>query len=107
MIAAPFWDLSFPASLKEYIEQINVLGVTFGYTPEGEPYGLCRAGKLYYVTTAGGPIYSAEYGYGYIKAQCEIFYGIHDTQLISAEGLDLIGADPEAILSETMEQIHI
>ena len=37
----------------------------------------------------------------------EIFYGIHDTQLISAEGLDLIGADPEAILSETMEQIHI
>ncbi len=107
VIAAPFWDLSFPASLKEYIEQINVLGVTFGYTPEGEPYGLCRAGKLYYVTTAGGPIYSAEYGYGYIKAQCEIFYGIHDTQLISAEGLDLIGADPEAILSETMEQIHI
>ena len=27
VIAAPFWDLSFPASLKQYFEQINVLGV--------------------------------------------------------------------------------
>ena len=24
VIAAPFWDLSFPASLKQYLEQINV-----------------------------------------------------------------------------------
>ncbi len=29
VIAAPYWDLSFPAALKQYIEQINVLGVTF------------------------------------------------------------------------------
>ena len=26
VIAAPFWDLSFPASLKQYLEQINVTG---------------------------------------------------------------------------------
>ena len=29
VIAAPFWDLSFPASLKCYIEAINILGITF------------------------------------------------------------------------------
>ena len=35
VIAAPFWDLSFPASLKQYFEQINVTGITFYYTDEG------------------------------------------------------------------------
>ena len=29
VIAAPYWDLSFPAMLKQYIEHINVLGITF------------------------------------------------------------------------------
>ena len=43
IIAAPFWDLSFPAVLKSYLEQINVVGITFRYTPEGIPEGLCRA----------------------------------------------------------------
>ncbi|MBQ8090030.1 MAG: NAD(P)H-dependent oxidoreductase, partial [Pyramidobacter sp.] len=28
-IAAPHWDLSFPAALKQYVEQINVRGITF------------------------------------------------------------------------------
>ena len=28
VIAAPYYDLSFPAMLKQYFEQINVLGLT-------------------------------------------------------------------------------
>ena len=35
VIAAPFWDLSFPAALKAYLEQITVVGLTLRYTPEG------------------------------------------------------------------------
>ena len=31
VIAAPFWDLSFPAKLKIYFEQITVSGITFKY----------------------------------------------------------------------------
>lgn len=34
VIAAPFWDLSFPAMLKQYFEQINAIGITFKYTEE-------------------------------------------------------------------------
>ena len=37
VIAAPYWDLSFPAMLKQYLEQINVVGITFRYTEEGVP----------------------------------------------------------------------
>ena len=106
VIAAPFWDLSFPAALKQYFEQINAIGITFRYTESGEPLGLCKADKLYYVTTAGGPIYSDAFGYGYVKALAQTFYGIPDTEMISAEGLDLIGADPEAILEDTMLSIR-
>ncbi|MGM9552292.1 MAG: NAD(P)H-dependent oxidoreductase [Clostridia bacterium] len=31
VIAAPYWDLSFPALLKIYLEQITVSGITFRY----------------------------------------------------------------------------
>ena len=53
VVAAPYWDLSFPAVLKQYFEQVTVIGITFRYTPEGVPEGLCRAKKLTYFTTPG------------------------------------------------------
>ena len=103
VIAAPFWDLSFPASLKQYIELINVLGVTFVYTEDGIPKGLCRARKLTYITTAGGEFFPEEFGFGYIKALAENFYGIPEVKLIKAVGLDIVGADPESIIMETID----
>ena len=105
VIAAPYYDLSFPAMLKQYFEQINVLGLTFTYSESGVPTGLCKANKLYYVTTAGGPILSDEFGYGYVKALANAFYGISEVYQIKAEGLDIIGADVDAILqSASIEQ---
>lgn len=98
VIAAPFWDLSFPSVLKQYLEQICVTGITFRYTEEGVPVGLCRAKDLWYVTTAGGPILSEAFGFGYVEALAKNFFGIHQTHLIRAEGLDIVGADVEAIL---------
>ena len=95
VIAAPYWDLSFPAVLKQYIEQINVVGITFRYTPEGIPEGLCRASRLTYVMTAGGEFVPEEYGFGYMKALAESFYGIPEVQLIKAVGLDIAGAEED------------
>ncbi len=106
VIAAPYWDLSFPASLKQYIEQINVLGVTFEYSPEGIPKGLCKADQLYYVMTAGGSFAPEEFGYGYLKALAENYYGIGKTKLISAVGLDLYGADTKGIMEEALAGIE-
>jgi FMN-dependent NADH-azoreductase len=99
VIAAPYYDLSFPAMLKQYFEQINVLGLTFTYSDSGVPQGLCRAKSLYYVTTAGGTILSDDPGVGYVKALANTFYGIEEVYQIKAEGLDIIGADVEAILN--------
>ncbi|MDC7293831.1 NAD(P)H-dependent oxidoreductase [Butyrivibrio sp. DSM 10294] len=105
VIAAPYWDLSFPAMLKQYIEAINVLGITFEYTPEGFPKGLCKANKLYYVMTAGGNYVPEEFGFGYIKALAQNFYGIENVELIKATGLDIIGADSETIINETINDL--
>lgn len=35
LVAAPFWDLSFPSLLKVYLEQVTVNGLTFGYDEQG------------------------------------------------------------------------
>ena len=101
VIAAPYYDLSFPAMLKQYFEQINVLGVTFTYSDSGMAEGLCKAKKLYYVTTSGGPVISDDFGFGYVKALANTFYGIEEVYQIKAEGLDIIGADVESILKST------
>ena len=98
VIAAPYWDLSFPASLKQYFEQVNVTGITFMYTPEGIPKGLCRAEKLYYVMTAGGNYVPEEFGFGYVRALAQNYYGIEDVELVRAVGLDIEGAEEEEIL---------
>ena len=105
VISAPFWDLSFPAALKQYFEQINVVGITFEYNEKGIPVGLCRAKKLYYITTAGGPIYSDEYGFGYVKTLAENFYHIPGIYQIKAENLDIYGADVPAILAKAKKNI--
>ena len=105
VIAAPYWDLSFPATLKQYFEQINVNGVTFTYSDEGIPVGLCKASKLYYVTTAGGDFVPEEFGYGYVKALANSFYGIEEVELIKAIGLDIVGADEVKIIQECMNKI--
>ena len=53
VIAAPYWDLTFPALLKVYIENVNVDGITFRCDKEGV-HGKCRAEKLLFLTTRGG-----------------------------------------------------
>ena len=105
VIAAPYWDLSFPASLKQYLELINVVGISFRYTEEGIPVGLCRADRLFYVTTAGGGFMPEEFGFGYVKALAQNYYGIRDVRLIKAAGLDIFGADVEGILKKAEDEI--
>ena len=68
VISAPFWDLSFPAILKVYIENIYITGIVSRYSDDGSPLGLCKAKKLYFVTTAGGP-FDERFGYDYISWQ--------------------------------------
>ena len=105
IIAAPYWDLAFPAVLKLYIENISVNGITFEYDEHGIPHGLCRGRKLYYVTTAGGEIGPNNFGYEYIKAITTGLFGIEETACIRAVGLDMVSVDAGAVLENAKQQM--
>ena len=103
VIAAPFWDLSFPAMLKIYFEQISVAGITFRYS-NGRPEGLCRAKRLTYVTTSGGPIFE-DFGYSYVKSLARNFYGIEKTVAVRAMNLDVETISAEDLLKKATVSI--
>jgi FMN-dependent NADH-azoreductase len=98
VIAAPFWDMSFPAMLRVYFEQITVSNITFDYV-NGRPLGLCKAKKLTYVTTSGGPIFD-DFGYTYVKALAQKFYGIPKTVAVRAMNLDVDMISEEELLTK-------
>lgn len=106
VLGAPYWDLSFPSTVRIYLEAITVNGLTFKYTPEGCPVGLCKAKKLIYVTTAGGAIGDLNLGCDYVKALDDTFYGIAETICCKAENLDIIGADVEMIMEKAIDEIR-
>ena len=103
VVGAPYWDLSFPAALKGYLEWSSVLGITFRYAEDGRQVGLCRARALVYLTTAGGPVTGQNYGFDYVRALGGMF-GIPDARCVAAEGLDVWGNDPQGILSRAQEE---
>ncbi|NCB63404.1 MAG: flavodoxin [Clostridia bacterium] len=102
VIAAPFWELSFPAILKIYLERVSIVGLTFGYDANGSSVGYCKAEKLLFVTTRGGH-YSTpatawmEMGAGQLRGLCTM-YGIPEFRCLCAEGLDDVRNDAAALL---------
>ena len=105
VIAAPFWDLSFPAILKIYLERISVTDITFGYDQQGAMVGLCRASKLLLITTRGGYYAGSplEMGARQLEALC-VMYGIPQFLCLDAEGLDDVRNDKEALLRQAEER---
>lgn len=101
-VAAPFWDLSFPALLKVYIEQVSVDGITFTAGEDGL-VGLCRGTDLVLLTTRGGTYDGdpMEMGSRYLDAM-HTFFGFDRYHCVAADGLDVYGADVEAILERAM-----
>lgn len=105
VIAAPYWDLMFPSVLKVYLENICVCGITFRYSEKGAPVSLCKADKLYYVTTSGGFIGENNFGFDYVKALAKGFFGISNISFFSAEGLDIDGTDVSCIMQKAKESM--
>ena len=105
VIAEPLWNLGIPAILKAYIDYITVTGITFKYTATGA-VGLCTGKKAINITARGGiyntePFASFEMGDRYLRT-IFAFLGITDFTTISADGLDIIGNDINAIVEKAI-----
>ena len=102
VVAAPFWDLSYPAALRTYIEYISANGLTYHYEADG-CHGDCRAEKLAYLTSGGDLEQPESLGVLYWKQLCAMF-GIPAFSYVFAGGLDLDPAKTEEILTEACEK---
>jgi len=90
LIAAPFWDMSFPAVLKCFFEQTSLFDITF--TDNGNTcVGLCKAPKVLYITTRGMDIPTGnlrEQATPYLKALVGSLWNLGELTTISARNMD-------------------
>lgn len=105
VIAAPFWDMSFPSALKVFFENMSLFGVTFD-SNDKECYGLCKAEKVMYITTRGMNISTGdplEQATPYIKALSHL-WGWGGLTVISAQNMDY--STPEEIEERVSKAIE-
>ena len=105
VIAAPFWEMSFPSALKVFFENMSLFGVTFD-SNDKECYGLCKAEKVMYITTRGMNISTGdplEQATPYIKALSHL-WGWGELTVISAQNMDY--STPEEIDERVSQAIE-
>lgn len=94
LIAAPFWDMSFPAVLKCFFEQISLFDITF--TDDGKTcVGLCKEPKVLYITTRGMDIPTGdprEQATPYLKALGSL-WNLGELTTIAAWNMDYSSAE--------------
>lgn len=96
VIAAPFWDMSFPAALKVFFENMSLFHITFD-SDDTHCYGIFRCSKVLYITTRGMNIRTGdplEQATPYIKA-LSYLWGLGELYTVSAENLDY--SSPEEV----------
>ncbi|MCI9578468.1 MAG: hypothetical protein HFF98_06440 [Oscillibacter sp.] len=100
--AAPFWDLSFPAVMRTYMEHISANGLCYHYEADG-CHGDCRADRLAYLTSGGDFERPESLGVLYWKQLAKMF-GIPRFDYVFAGGLDVDPAKTPEIMDAACEQ---
>lgn len=95
VFVSPMWNLSSPAVLKAFLDNLFISGKTFEHTPTG-PRGLLKGKTAIHIHTRGGrytgtSMQALESGDRYLKIALS-FLGIDMMETVIAEGLDL---DPQ------------
>lgn len=101
LIAAPLWNFSIPSKLNDYLELVCTQGLSFDVDSKGVYHSLCAAKTLTFVTTSGGITQNPQddHAFGLIRTLNDQFWHIPDLKLVSAAGLDIYGADVDALLT--------
>lgn len=107
VIGAPMYNFTIPSQLKAWIDRILVAGKTFKYTDKGVN-GLA-AGKRVIVTISRGGFYGAdtpaaagEHLETYLRWVFG-FIGIHDPEIIVAEGIQVSPEHREKAMANALQ----
>lgn len=98
VVAAPYWDLSYPAQLKLYVEHISANGLCYHYTQTG-CVGDCRAEKLVYLTSGGDFEQEESIGVLHFRQLCRMF-GIKEFGYVFAGGVDIDPAKTPLLMEQ-------
>jgi FMN-dependent NADH-azoreductase len=94
VVAAPFWDMSFPAILKSFFENISLFDITF--TDDGTTcVGLCKCEKVLFITTRGMDIKTGDpldQGSPYLKA-LSFLWGLGEVITVAAGNMDYLSPE--------------
>ncbi len=101
-VAAPFWDLTFPAALRVYIEYVSACGLTYHYEADG-CHGDCGAERLAFLTTGGDFEKPDSLGVLYWK-QLAAMFGIPRFDYVFAGGLDVDPAMVPLVMEAAKER---
>jgi FMN-dependent NADH-azoreductase len=104
VIAAPMYNFSVPATLKNYFDAIARAGSTFKYSETG-PIGLLNINKAYVVLSRGG-VYQNKVSFqeDFIETMLK-FVGVKEVEFIYVEGLNLGAQSLENAEKYAVEQI--
>jgi FMN-dependent NADH-azoreductase len=101
VVAAPYWDMSYPAALRTYIEYISANGLAYHYEMDGS-HGDCAAEWLVYLTSGGDFEHEDSVGVVHWRQLCTLF-GIGRFDYVFAGGLDIDPAKTPALLESACD----
>ena len=96
VVAAPYWDLSYPAALRTYMEYISANGLAYHYESDG-CQGDCRGAWLVYLTSGGDFEHEDSVGVVHWR-QLAAMFGIPKFDYVFAGGLDIDPAKAPELL---------
>ena len=94
IVAAPFWDMTYPALLKAFFEKISILDVMFADGPDS-CIGISHNKFMFYITTRGmniktdSPLDGATKS---LRALCAL-WGIPKLVTLAANNMDYLSAE--------------
>ncbi len=97
VVAAPYWDMSYPAALRTYIEHISANGVAYHYDQFGS-HGDAKASRLVYLTSGGDFEHEDSVGVVHWRQLC-VQFGIPQFDYVFAGGLDIDPAKTPELLA--------
>jgi FMN-dependent NADH-azoreductase len=105
VLGVPMYNFGVPAPLKNWIDAVSRVKVTFQYTASG-PEGLLKGKKVYIALTRGGQYRNtpADTQVPYLKMVLS-FLGMTDIQFVYAEGLAMGPEAEQQALASARTQI--
>ena len=109
-IYSPIHNFNIPSKLKDYFDNVLIIGETFGFTEQGYVGLMSDKTKVTAVLTSGSD-FSTDFRYQaidvaplFLRAALHTV-GIHNLTLIRAQGLDIIGNDKQAIINRAKAEL--